>query len=258
MRNLLSIEEAFLNMPQVKEGLNLAEIRSLNRAMTNGQKKKFGQTLQMSKLVLKSFEWFNSDEAKQILANEGLTWTTKEFSQKVFGWGKSYFYKVVRAGKLADEVIEGFNTKCDEVEREGEEANRTLEGLLKYAKQLEETSGCSGEEGDGDGEGGETADVERRVKNIFTMSFNRENIGEGNIAVRIDSNGVMKTTNTEAEIIQAVRFLESVLRTARGEDAETFTDIMGGESDETLTDVMGGYNEDEDEDEDEDRNADLF
>lgn len=244
MRNLLSIEEAFLNMPQVKEGLNLSEIRSLNRNLANGQKKKFAQTLQMSKLVLKAFEWFNSEEAKQILSNEGLTWTTDEFSKKVFGWGKSYFYKVVKAGKLEESLIEEFNTKCDEVEREGEEANRTLEGLLKYAKlHAEETSGGSGEEGEGE-ESGETAEVERRVKNLFTMTFNRENIGAGNIAVRIDSNGVMKTTNTTAEIVEAVRFLESIIRMQEGGEAETFADIMGG------------YERDEDEDED--RNADLF
>jgi len=220
MRNLLSIEEAFLNMPEVKEGLNLSEIRSLGRTMSNGQKKKFAQTLQLSALVLKGFEWFNSDEAKQILANEGLTWTAEDFSKKVFGWGKSYFYKVVKAGKLEEEVINEFNTKCDEIEREGDEANRTLEGLLKYAKQLEETSGAGGEEGEGEGEG-ESGEVEteRRVKNIFTMTYKRE---AGNLAVRIDSNGVIKTTNTAEEISEAIKFLESLMRVqSGGEEYET-------------------------------------
>lgn len=246
MRNLLSIEEAFLNMPEVKEGLNLTEIRTLNRTMSNGQKKKFAQTLQLSVLVLKGFEWFNSDEAKQILANEGLTWTTEDFSKKVFGWGKSYFYKVVKAGKLETTIVEEFNAKCDEIEREGDEANRTLEGLLKYAKQLEQGSEASGEEGEeGDGEANGEAEAERRVKNLFTMTYKRE---AGNIAVRIDSNGVIKTTNSEAEILEAIAFLTSVMRAANGgEEHDNIAEIIeaSGET-ELFADEVYYSEEDED------------
>ena len=43
MNNLLSIETAFLSLPQVKQGLNLSEIRSVQRTITNAKKKKFEQ-----------------------------------------------------------------------------------------------------------------------------------------------------------------------------------------------------------------------
>ena len=44
MTNLLNIEASFLNMPEVKQGLNLTEIKRLNATLSNGQKKKFEQS----------------------------------------------------------------------------------------------------------------------------------------------------------------------------------------------------------------------
>jgi hypothetical protein len=154
MTNLLNIESAFLSMPEVKQGLNLLEIKRLNATLSNGQKKKFATTLTLSAVVLKAFEWYSSEAGKALMSNEGITWTAEDFANKVFGWGKSYFYKVVKAGKLAPEVIESFNLKCDDIEAGGEEPNRTLEGLLKFAKAVDEVSTEGGQE---NGEGGEGA-----------------------------------------------------------------------------------------------------
>jgi hypothetical protein len=211
MQQLLTIEQNFLNLPQVKDALNLSSIRTLQRTITNGQKKKFEQTLQLSKLVLTAATWFKSPEAKVQLQQEGISWTAEDFSLKVFGWQKSYFYKVAKAGALQDELVETFKTKCDEVEAEGKDANRTLEGLLKYAKKVK-TGETTGEGGEGEGEGGEGegegAQVEVRVETIFTMSFKRE---EGNVSVRVDANGVVKTNNSIAEIQEAIAFLQSQL-----------------------------------------------
>ena len=207
MTNLLNIESAFLSMPEVKQGLNLLEIKRLNATLSNGQKKKFATTLTLSAVVLKAFEWYSSDAGKALMSNEGITWTAEDFANKVFGWGKSYFYKVVKAGKLAPEVIESFNLKCDEIEAGGEEPNRTLEGLLKFAKAVDEVS-TEGGEGEGEGEG-EGADVEVRVPTILTFTFKPEN--DKNVSVRIDANGVIKTTNTNDEIYSALQVLMNKL-----------------------------------------------
>ena len=64
MQNLLSIESSFLNLPQVKQALNLSEIRSVQRTITNAKKKKFEQTLTLSKLVINAVEWFASEDGK--------------------------------------------------------------------------------------------------------------------------------------------------------------------------------------------------
>jgi hypothetical protein len=146
MQNLLSIESSFLNLPQVKQALNLQEIRSVQRTITNAKKKKFEQTLALSKLVVNAVEWFASEDGQRACNEEGISWTNEEIGQKVFGWQKSFFYKVVKAGKLQAEIVDTLTTKCNEAEAQGEDPNRSLEGLLKFAKQVE--TGNTGGEGE--------------------------------------------------------------------------------------------------------------
>jgi hypothetical protein len=207
MSNLLSIETAFLNLPQVKQALNLTEIRSVQRTITNAKKKKFEQTLTLSKLVTQAVAWFQSEDGQRACSEEGISWTNEEIGQKVFGWQKSFFYKVVKAGKLAPEVIESFNTKCNEIESQGEEPNRSLEGLLKYAKQVETGTENGGQE---EGEEGENEpQVEIRNATILTFTYKSEG---GNVSVRIDSEGNLKTTNSKEQIAEAIAVLQFSLQ----------------------------------------------
>lgn len=214
MSNLLSIETAFLNLPAVKQGLNLMEIRSVQRTITNAKKKKFEQTLALSKLVKQSVDWFSSAEGQSLMNEEGITWSNEEIGLKVFGWQKSYFYKVVKAGKLEDEVVTTFKTKCDEAEAQGEEPNRSLEGLLKFAKQVETAAaggngsgeGGEGAEGETEGEGTEPQ-IETRTEIIFAFTY--KNTDGKKISVKIDANGSINTSNTSEEIAEAIAFLNS-------------------------------------------------
>jgi hypothetical protein len=204
MSQLLAIETAFLRLPEVSQALNLQEVRSIQRTIQNGQKKKFDQSVTLSKHVKYAFEWFNSAEGKQKLNDEGISWTAEQFGQKVFGWQKSFFYKLVKVANVPNEVVETFKAKCDEVERSGEEPNRSVEGLLKFAKASEETNN-EGAEGE---EGGEGVEVETRSATIFTMTLKHP---DGNIAVRINEAGEIKTTNTPEQLREAVAFLLSQL-----------------------------------------------
>ena len=206
MSNLLSIEQAFLSNSEVRQALNLTEIRTIQRGITNAKKKKFEQTLTLSKLVVKSFEWFSSEAGKAKMAEEGLSWSNEEFFNKVFGWQKSFSYKVLKAGKLDVGVIERFHDKCDALERNGEEPNRSLEGLLKFAKQVEQ-----GEDG-GNGEEGEGAEVETRTATIFTLAFKHP---DKNISIRINEAGEVKTTNSSDEIQSAINFLIDAMNSAQ-------------------------------------------
>ena len=205
MSQLLSIETAFLSLPQVKQGLNLSEIRSVQRTITNAKKKKFEQTLALSKLVTTAVDWFQSEEGQRVCNDEGISWSNEEIGQKVFGWQKSFFYKVVKAGRLQPEVIESFNVKCNEVEAQGEEPNRSLEGLLKFAKQVESGTQAGGEGGDAESE----PQVETRVETILTFTYKSEG---GNVSVRIDANGLVKTTNSDEQIREAIAVLNFSLQ----------------------------------------------
>lgn len=208
MSNLLAIETSFLNLPQVKQSLSLTEIRSTQRTIANGQKKKFEQTLQLSKLVVGAVNWFASEEGKRICTEEGISWSNEEIGIKIFGWQKSFFYKVVKAGKLETTVIDSFNAKCTEIESQGNEANRSLEGLLKYAKQVENSTNDSGNnESEGESEENEIQ-PEIVLKNILTFKFKNEQF---NVLVKIAENGNLTTNNTKSEIKSAIMFLEGVL-----------------------------------------------
>ena len=211
MQNLLSIESSFLNLPAVKQALNLTEIRSVQRTITNAKKKKFEQTLTLSKLVVNAVEWFSSEAGQRACSEEGISWTNEEIGQKVFGWQKSFFYKVVKAGKLQAEVVDTFTTKCNEAEAQGEDPNRSLEGLLKYAKQLEtgNESGGNGESELGDPETTGEAQIETRVETILVFTYKGE---AGNVSVRIDANGLVKTTNTDEQIREAIAVLNFSLQ----------------------------------------------
>jgi phage gp36-like protein len=211
MQNLLSIESSFLNLPQVKDALRLSEIRSVQRTITNAKKKKFEQTLALSKLVTAAVEWFSSEDGQRVCSEEGITWSNEEIGQKVFGWQKSFFYKVVKAGKLQPEIVDTFKTKCEEAETRGEEPNRSLEGLLKFAKQVETGTAAGGNEEHemGDAETTGEAQIETRVETILTFTYKNE---AGNVSVRIDANGNVKTTNTEEQIREAIAVLNFSLQ----------------------------------------------
>lgn len=214
-QQLLTIETAFLSNENVKANLQLSSVRSIQRAIENGQKKKFEQSLTLSALVKQGADWFKSAEGKALRKEEGIEWTTEDFALKVYGWQKSFFHKMVKAGALPNETIETFKAKCEELEAQGEKPVRTIEGLLKYAGQVQE----SAEGGEGEGEGGEgDAQVETREKVVLTLSLKGEQFGMGNVSARVLSSGELKTTNTTDEILTAISILKALLPTTQANE----------------------------------------
>ena len=211
MSTLLSIEESFLSQSDIKSALNLNDIKRIQKQITNAHKSKFGHTLTMAKLVVGAESWFTSEEGQMRMANEGLSWTKEEFGQRVFGWQRSFFYKVLKAGKLSDQIINAFTTKCDEADAQGKDVDRSLAGLLKFAQDFSEVETIINEETgeEEEIEGLEEAEVEERVETIFTMSM--KNATGRNVAVRVDANGAVITRNDASEIAQAIAFLQAAM-----------------------------------------------
>jgi len=207
MTNLLAIETAFLNKATVSNSLNLNVIRSTQKSLSNGQKKKFEQTLELAKLVIAAQDWFASEEGKAICNEEGISWNNEAIGLKVFGWQKSFFYKVAKAGRLATVVVDEFKAQCAQIESEGKEPNRTVEGLLKFAKQVETSTTSEG--GEGDSEGKETgAAVEVRVPTMVTFTYKTDDI---NVKVVVDTNSKVTTNNSRDSILEAMRKLSMLL-----------------------------------------------
>lgn len=185
MPNLLSIEANFLRLPEVATALRLAEVRQIQRTITNAKKKKFEQSLALSQHVKSAFEWFKSPEGQARFREEGITWTAEDFGQKVFGWQKSFFYKMVKVASLPAEVVESYNTNADS---QGEESQRSVEELLSYAKAVE-----SGEN---------PVESTPRPEVIFSLSFNHP---DGKVTLKVTEAGDFKITG--AESLQAVRLI---------------------------------------------------
>jgi len=198
MSTLLAIESHFLTTANAIEGLKLRELRRVVSADLNATKKRFETSLQLSQIVAEGFDWYKSASGKATMANEGITWTTEEFALKVYGYQKSFFYKLVKAGAVETEKVEEYKTY--------EPNNRTIEGLLKFVKSGgQDAEGKGGQDGEGEGEGeGETAE---RPTTVFTMTYKTDS---GNVSVRVDSAGVVKTTNTNEQISEAISFLLSL------------------------------------------------
>ena len=188
MSNLLAIESHFLTTANAIEGLKLRELRRLTTADLNATKKRFETSLQLSQIVAEGFEWYKSTAGKATMSNEGITWNAEEFALKVYGYQKSFFYKLVKAGTVEENKVEEYKTY--------EPNNRTIEGLLKFVK-----SGGQDAESKGGQEGEETAE---RPTTVLTFTYKTD---AGNVSVRVDSNGAVKTTNNVQEVQNAIEFL---------------------------------------------------
>ena len=185
MSNLLAIESHFLTTTNAIEGLKLRELRRLSTADLNATKKKFEISLQLSQIVADGFDWFKSESGRATMLNEGISWNAEDFALKVYGYQKSFFYKLVKAGKVTTAKVEEYKAI--------EPDNRTIEGLLKFVKG--ETA-----------EGKETETAER-ADTVLVFTYKTDS---GNVSIRVDANGVIKTSNTTDQIREAIQKLVSL------------------------------------------------
>lgn len=197
MSNLLTIEQHFLSTANAIEGLKLRDLRRLTTADVNAQKKKFETSLQLSQIVAQGFEWFKSEAGKATMLNEGIAWTADEFALKVYGYQKSFFYKLVKAGNIASEQVEAYKA--------AEPENRTIEGLLKFDRTGETSTTADGET-DGETDGESTP----QPTNMITFTYKAPDGSK--VSVKVDSRGLVKTDNSTAEILEAINLLKTAIK----------------------------------------------
>jgi len=166
--------------------------------------------MEIAKVVTKGYEWFKA-EGKTLLKENGIEWKTEDFFIKVYGWQKSYAYKLLKASALETQVVDNFKTECDRIDAEGKEAERSVAALLKYAKD-----GTIG--GDEDGEEG----GEGKPSVVATFTFKGEG---GNVSVRIMSDGSVKTSNDRADVMQSLSNFREMLMGAPNTE-ETLENVM--------------------------------
>lgn len=210
MSQLLAIESAFLSNTEVKAMLKLNEVKRVQRSINNAHKSKFNHTTKLANLIGQAVAWFDSDEGKEKFREEGIEWSKAEFGQKVFGYQKSFFYKLVKVSNLDERILEAFNTKCDEI---GQDANRSIAGLLEFSRNIDldaiEVSEDATEEeiAQAEQEVIESTSVEQeRTNYLFVMTY--KNPQGNNLSIRIDDAGNVSGNNFE-EVANAIQFLQN-------------------------------------------------
>lgn len=188
MSNLMQIEADFLTSAQVQSEINFQTIFNLQSEVSDAKKSKFDKSLKLAKLVVSATEWFDKSETKESLTENGIEWDTKEvFFKRVFGWQRSYAYKMLKAGKLQAEqsnVVTKFKRACTMLENEGEDADRSIAGLLKFAKAEES---------------GQESEVSRE-KTFATFSIAKDGLnGDGGFSIRLTESGVKQSGTLEDE-----------------------------------------------------------
>lgn len=197
MSNLLQIEQNFLRTEAVQVGLKLRDAKRLMTSDANAQKKKFEISLELSKVVAEGFAWFKSDAGKATMAEEGIAWTADDFAQKVYGWQKSFMYKMVKAGSTEVQVIERYKETTE---------SRTIEGLLKFAKDSAEGAGSG--EGEGKGEG------ESRQRPTILFSFTCKTEDGQEVKIKVKTDGTFKAEGDKVDIQSALKELTKFVNEA--------------------------------------------
>jgi len=174
MEHLLQIEQDFLTSSVVTSEINFASIFTAQANADNAQKAKFDKSIKLAEMVAKASAWYDKAETKAQLESNGIEWDNKEtFFNRVFGWQKSFAYKMVKAGNIKvdqGEVVTAFKRHCTAQENAGEGSNRSIAGLLKFAKGDTETAS--------------------RPKALATFSIAKDGLnGEKGFSIRINLDG---------------------------------------------------------------------
>lgn len=214
--SLLAIEQNFLRIPQVKESLRLTELKRIQRNINNAHKSKFNHTMKLTEVIKTSITWFTSEEGKNTLREEGIEWNKEQFGQKVFGYQKSFFYKLIKVSELDERIIEAYNRKCDEL---GTDANRSIANLLEFSRDinldnLEVSEDATEEEiTEAQNEVIESTEVTPRETVNYVMVMTYKNPNGSNLSLRVDENANINGSNLD-ELRNAIEFLQQIERNA--------------------------------------------
>lgn len=190
MTHLMQIEADVLNSAEVRNQVNFNQLFNLQSEVNDAKKSKFDKSLKLGKLVADALKWYAKAETKAYLSDEGVEFgTTEEFINRVFGWQKSFAYKMAKVGKLqedAPQVVTKFKRLCTQSENNGEDTNRSIEGLLKFAKA------------EANGEDQEVS----REKTFATFSIAKDGLnGESGFSIRLTETGIKMSGTIEDENI---------------------------------------------------------
>tara|TARA_R110002012_G_scaffold258867_1_gene439968 strand:- start:2775 stop:3392 length:618 start_codon:yes stop_codon:yes gene_type:complete len=181
---------------------NVAELLGNNCSEFNGalalvtelqdsEKKTFDKQIKLAHKMYHTFEYFKSDECKQQMDYTGIVMTTEEFYKGVFGYNKSFFYDMIKVGKMREDsadTITKYKRECTKLESQDDKtAPRSIKNLLKYAKAVETD--------------GDEAEVESTSNTLMTFAIKGECFDdEKGISIRLTADGELHVSGDEEKV----------------------------------------------------------
>ena len=195
-QNIATIVNGMLSTAPTKKALALTAIKSLTAKVNDAEKQRFMNSLELAQMLAQTKTQFE-DFCKAVInkLKDGGT-PAKDLPKKdeliklVYGFQKSFYYKLIKVGELPKNVVNKFIDKCDDAEKDGKDFARSIEALNTWAKNFETHKG----EADADAEsiadlrdGGERREVAWGIK-------------EGKLKLNFFTDGTSETNFTDAEI----------------------------------------------------------
>ena len=195
-QNIATIVNGMLATAPTKKALALTAIKSLTAKVNDAEKQRFMNSLELAQMLAQTKTQFE-DFCKAVInkLKDGGT-PAKDLPKKdeliklVYGFQKSFYYKLIKVGELPKNVVNKFIDKCDDAEKDGKDFARSIEALNTWAKNFETHKG----EADADAEsiadlrdGGERREVAWGIKS-------------GKLKLNFFTDGSSETNFTDAEI----------------------------------------------------------
>lgn len=188
------------NNEQVAEQLKVREIKAVALSIESGKKKVFTKSIELARLLVNAKDWMKSNDT--LVKDKGITW--KSILMDVFGFTESAIdskwpNQLVRVGEVTDEQLTEFIQWANKNNQPL--SVKSLESWLK-GSTTEETA-----------EGGEESAEGTKAQCVACLTFKLPLIeaGDKNVSVSLDTNGNVKTSNSEAELRLALELLTKAL-----------------------------------------------
>jgi len=166
---------------------NLFKVNEVNKMINEVEAsdvKRFHNNLKLAYLLADAKQNFESAEGKNLLKEAGKNLNTEEFFWEFFKLSKSFAYRLLKASKIEEAIVNEFEIYCDTRREDGEPCGRDIDNLIKYAKN-----------------GGSESESKAKAKVLLQLNYDGQKL-------TIDENG---TAKGDIDIAKAIELLTGLL-----------------------------------------------
>jgi hypothetical protein len=188
---------------QQTNAFNIKAINTIKTAIQTSDAKRFENSLHLAELIGKSHKWLKDAEGQALLKASALGMDA--FILEVYGFQKSFYYKLVKASAVPADVLKEFRKQTEALKAKDLSAPLSIEALLKYASEAKlEQQSETGESETGESETG-APEVKAKAVAVVTLAFKIEGLEA--VALRINDDGQLITKASPEAIAVALEYL---------------------------------------------------